>query len=168
MFDSIRKSSGPANECTHRLNKDASLMLKFFALSGVIIAMAGPAAAQASFCGVDQTCLGLKVINNSSALVTSVKLTQESTSGACTKDARRVTRNLAGIAGGSGGGGGESFTIGVNTACQYKVKYKTTSGCTGNKTAHMTVKKFAAGQTYVDLSGSCGSLETSTGPKAQK
>lgn len=143
-------------------------MLKMFGISALVFAMAGTAAAQASFCGSGQSCLGLKVSNNSSALVTSVKLTQESTNGACTKEAHNVSQNLAGIAGGSGAGGGQSFTIGVNTACQYKVKYKTTSGCMGKKTAHMTPKKFAAGQTYVDLSGSCGSLETSTGPKAEK
>lgn len=137
-----------------------NLLTRTLAAATLTVALAGTALADSDFCGDAGSCQEMGVYNRSAALVTSVVITQEKTDGACTLDERTITQNLTGISGNNAEG--EGFTINANTNCQYKVKFKTTSGCTGDKTTHMTPKNFENGKNYVELKGACGSLNAKT------
>lgn len=130
---------------------------------GALAAMlAGAAHANSDFCGEAKNCQDITVNNRSAALVTSVKITQEKTDGDCTLDERNFSQNLNGLAGSDMQG--DSITRQVNTDCKYKIKYKTTDGCTGDKTTHLSPSDFAKGQSYTELKGGCGGLKTKNGP----
>lgn len=137
-------------------------MLSITAFSSVIAtALAGAAFANSDFCGDATTCQDITINNRSAALVTSVKVTQEKTDGACALDDRNFSKNLNGMGGENVDG--DYFSLSVNTSCQYKIKYKTTDGCTGDKTTHLTPDNFKKGKTYTELRGACGSLKTQKG-----
>ncbi|MEM7329377.1 MAG: hypothetical protein AAF437_11595 [Pseudomonadota bacterium] len=121
----------------------------------------GFAFAESDFCGSDNECQNMGVYNRSAALVTSVVITQEKTDGACALDERTYSQNLTGVGGANMDGDG--FTVSVSPNCQYKIKFKTTSGCTGDKTTHLTPSNFENGKQYVELKGGCGSLDTRKG-----
>ena len=109
---------------------------------------------QADFCTAPSECSDIKIQNSSSAIVTSVVITQEQTGGKCTLEESTVTQNLTG-----GTTTSESYKIRVNPHCQYKVKFKTTSGCAGDKTTHMKAPQIQKGLKLVQLKGGCGSLK---------
>jgi len=113
-----------------------------------------PGYAEAIFCSYQGECTEIKIQNSSSTIVTAVVLTQEQTGGKCALDERKVTQNLTG-----GTSTSESYAISVNPHCQYKVKFKTTSGCAGDKTTHMQPTQIQKGLKSVVLQGACGSLK---------
>lgn len=129
-------------------------------LVAALTAVSGPASAQMGFCEYGKTCTKVKVANDSSALVKAVNITQKTTDGACDYKKIKHGDNLSGLGGGQGGLEGQSFKIRMKTTCEYKIKYKTTSGCTGDKVAHITPTKFSAGKDAVSLSEACGTLKT--------
>ena len=124
-------------------------------------AFTGAASANSDFCNGATKCMYINVANRSAALVTSVKVTQEKTDGACSYDERNFSQNLNGAGGENMDG--DSFRLKVSTTCKYKIKFKTTNGCTGDKTTHLTPKKFAEGQGYAELKYGCGTLNARTG-----
>lgn len=125
-----------------------------------LLAGSGAASAQMGFCYYGNSCTTVKVYNDSSALVKAVNITQKTTDGACEYKKVKHGDNLSGLGGGQGGLKGQSFTIRMKTTGEYKIKYKTTSGCTGDKVAHLTPAKFSAGKDAVSLSEACGTLKT--------
>ncbi len=130
---------------------------RLIAMTALSLAAGGLAAAEdTNFCDGSEKCWDLSVENNSSVTVTKVKITQEKTDGACDKDERSYSQNLAGNAGSSTGG--DTLELIVDKACKYKVKFSTTSGCTGDKVAHIGPKKFAENAETVELVGGCGTL----------
>ena len=131
-------------------------------LFALLIAMAATAAsAQAEdFCSSGTDCVGLKIENNSSALVKQVRIDQEKTDGLCDAVTQKFTQNLSGLNVADGDIRGESFTVRVYPSCKYKIKYGTTSGCAGDKVAHMKPSNFDSGKDLVQLIGACGTLET--------
>lgn len=125
------------------------------------IALASPmASAQAGFCDGGDDCQVVKIKNSSSTTVISVNVTQQSTDGACEVDKRHYKENLSDMVGGPVGLNGESFSIGMLTTCKYKVKFKTTKGCAGDKVSHIGPKNFRNGKNAVKLDGGCGTLKT--------
>lgn len=130
---------------------------RLITIAALSLAGAGLASAESTdFCGDAAKCWSVDIENNSSVTVTKVKVTQEKTDGACEKDERSYSQNLAGNAGSSTGG--DALALTVNKACKYKVKFTTTSGCTGDKVAHIGPKKFAENAELVELVGGCGTL----------
>lgn len=130
-------------------------MLKRVSLLALLAgAISLPGFAEADFCSYGGECSEIKIQNSSSALVTSVVFTQEKTGGTCALDEQTVSQNLTG-----GTKTSESYSIFVKSACQYKVQFKTTSGCSGDKTTHMKPAQLEEGLKSVTLKGACGSLK---------
>lgn len=125
----------------------------------VLAATVGSAQAE-NFCPSDADCVGLKIENNSSALVKQVRIDQEKTDGLCDAVTQNLTQNLSGLNITAGELRGESFTVQVYPSCQYKIKYGTTSGCAGDKVTHMKPSNFDSGKDLVQLIGACGTLKT--------
>ena len=126
---------------------------KLVPLSVLSIALAGSAAAQVQdYCppsGAD--CRIVNISNWSGALVNKVNVIQQPTDGACTKDDRTINQEMARSV---------EFLVRVNKACKYKIKFKTVSQCTGDKTAFFTPKKFSNGASEALLQGECSDLKT--------
>jgi len=120
--------------------------------------VAGPAAADAvSFCAAGDECTTFYVENSASATVLSVNITQEQGDSSCEGGLKKtVTRDLAG---GTSLDPGQSFKVSANKICKYKVVYKTTSGCTGDKTTHIGSSDFANAFNVVKLQNACGTLK---------
>nr|WP_070958942.1 hypothetical protein [Hyphomonas sp. Mor2] len=117
------------------------------------LTLSSAANAEANFCGINGDCADITIKNISSALVTAVKIEQHTTDGACKYADNNYSQNLSGWS-------EESFEVALNVNCKYKIKFKTTSGCSGDKTTHLTPENFAAGKEKVQLEGACGSLKT--------
>lgn len=116
------------------------------------LAAIGTAHADLGYCDEGTAgCKKLEVLNDSSITVTSVTFIQQPTGGVCTKDERTYTRNLAPH--------GENYKIFVDTNCKYTFKFKTSSGCKGDKKAQITPKNFEAGHKTAVLKYDCGSLK---------
>lgn len=135
---------------------------KHLILSTILLNSAGFAlstgtahAAAANFCNGEETCTTAYIENNASATVTSVNITQEQGDASCEKVKKTVSRNSAG---GTGIDPGQSFRVSVNSVCKYKIVYKTTKGCTGDKTTHFKPSDFAAYRNTVKLQNACGTL----------
>lgn len=133
------------------------MLRRIAVLSLAYAVLLSPAFANEDFCGDAESCKEMSVFNRSAALVTSVTITQEKTNGDCVIDKRTFSKNLNGVGGESMDGDG--FTIQANSTCKYKIKYKTTSGCTGDKTGHFTPKGISTNKNYAELTGACGSLK---------
>jgi len=129
--------------------------------SALVLAATSASAHAENFCPSDADCLGLKIENNSSALVKKVRIDQEKTGGLCDAATQKFTQNLIGLNVPNGDTRGESFTVQVYSGCQYKIKYGTTSGCAGDKVTHMNPSNFESGKDLVQLNGACGTLKTS-------
>lgn len=129
--------------------------------ASAIAALSMPSAYAFDFCPSDANCVGLKVENNSGALVKQVRIDQEGTGGLCDKVTNTFSSNLSGMNVTGGNLRGESFTTQVYPQCQYKIKYGTTSGCSGDKVTHMKPSNFDSGKDLVQLIGACGTLDTS-------
>lgn len=132
------------------------MLLKSLYLSLAALALSGPALASKNFCGEISDCRKIRISNEASVLVTSVTVTQQPTDGACTKDQRHYGQNLRSA---NKNLSADAFNIFVNPACKYKIKYKTTPGCIGDKTGYLTSQKFADLANYVALKKACGSLK---------
>ncbi len=128
------------------------MLNKILALSLIAFAAIGTAHADQGYCnaGTDG-CKKLEILNDSSTTVTSVTLIQQPTDGSCAKDEHKYTRNLAPY--------GENFKIYVDTKCKYTFKFKTSSGCTGNKKGQITPQNFKDGQKKAVLKYDCGTLK---------
>jgi len=136
---------------------DAAPFLAALALA--VVATAAPAHAE-DFCPSDADCVGLKIENNSFALVKQVRVDQEKTDGLCEAVTQKFTKNLSGMNVTDGEVRGESFTVQVYPSCRYKIKYGTSSGCAGDKVTHMKPSNFNSGKDLVQLIGACGTLTT--------
>lgn len=135
------------------------LLKRLIGVCAVASLLAAPALAE-NFCASDADCKGLKIENNSSALVKQVRVDQEKTDGACEAVTQTFSQNLVGVNITDGELRGESFTVSVNPSCKYKIKYGTTSGCKGDKVTHMTPSNFKNDKDLVQLIGACGTLKT--------
>lgn len=127
------------------------MLKKAVFLSFASIALLGSASAElkTSYCDVGK-CSKVKIKNNATVVVKSVTIIQQPTDGQCTKDERKISENLT---------RGFSHMIRVRDDCKYTVKFKTTSGCTGDKSAKLTPKKLQKAKDQVELTGACGSLK---------
>lgn len=145
---------------------------KYLNLSALLLTSAGLAlsagsahAAAVDFCISEDGCAEAETVyieNNAAATVTSVNITQEQGAASCQKVKKTVSRNSAG---GIDFQPGQSFRISVDPLCKYKVVFKTTKGCTGDKTAHITPSDFAALKYVVKLRKACGTLKTQVSGK---
>lgn len=100
------------------------------------------------------TCKTLKLFNQSGVSAKAVNVIQQPNEAGCTKDDRRFTKNIPDQ---------RILQIKVNTACKYKVRFKTKSRCSGDSTAYMTARKFAENKNTVFLKGKCTNLKTEVG-----
>ncbi len=130
-------------------------------IAGIFCISFAPAAFAEDFCASGSNCVGLKIENYSSTLVKQVRIDQEKTNGACEAASQKFSQNLTGVNITGENLRGESFVVQVNPSCQYKIKYGTTSGCAGDKVAHMSPNNFNNEKDLVQLIGACGSLKTS-------
>lgn len=137
-------------------------MLKMIGLTTLVFALAGQALAQDNFCRDATGCERLQIKNQSAVVIKSVKITQEKTGDACDEVKNTYSQNLAAVGGGQQGMKGESFKISVYPTCKYKIQFRTTSGCTGDKTTHMAPEDFTNGKTTAALQDGCGSLKAIT------
>ncbi|MEM9572424.1 MAG: hypothetical protein AAF996_13250 [Pseudomonadota bacterium] len=114
-------------------------------------------ASEVNFCeaGTDG-CLKAWVENRSSALVKAVNITEQNGDDSCDGGLKKTQeRNMVG---GAGAAEGAEFAFYAKTICKYKVKFKTTSGCTGDKVQHLTPSDFDDGYFVVKLDNACGTL----------
>jgi hypothetical protein len=107
------------------------------------------------FCTAGANCVTLNAQNTASVTVQSVKVRQlpNSTAG-CLAEEKRHTANLR------GGSYGDWFEIEANKACDYKITFVTSDGCTGDKTATLTTTLVADGYVVAIMNQACGSLAT--------
>ena len=121
------------------------------------IAAANPAFADAaSFCANLDTCQNVYVENNASVTVLAVTLTQEQGDSSCEGGVKKTVSRA--LAGGTGIDPGQSFKFSANSICKYKIAFKTTKGCTGDKVTHIRPKDFTKAFDTVKLQGACGTL----------
>nr|WP_070958943.1 hypothetical protein [Hyphomonas sp. Mor2] len=128
--------------------------VRFAASIAAGLATLGTASADYQFCNPGVTCKYIEIKNTSSALVTSVKIEQHTTDGACEYADATISQNLNGMY-------HESYDVAMSVSCKYKVKFHTTSGCSGDKTTHFTPDNFEDKKSGVLLKGACGTLKTS-------
>ncbi|MEM9572425.1 MAG: hypothetical protein AAF996_13255 [Pseudomonadota bacterium] len=115
-------------------------------------------ASEVDFCKEGEGgCLKAWVENQSSALVTSVDITEQYGADTC-NGGLKLTQE-SNMVGGGGLSEGASFAILLRKACRYKFKFKTTSGCTGDKVQHLEPEDFADEYNVVKLTKACGTLD---------
>ncbi len=102
------------------------------------------------FCVEGGPCDRMTVRSRASVAVLKTKITQQSTDGACRNTAKTLKRNLS--------QSGAQAVVNFDPNCQYKVRFSTTSGCIGDKTAYMKVGQI---EDYdgIELKGGCGTLK---------
>jgi hypothetical protein len=96
-------------------------------------------------------CKDIYAKNGSAALVTSVNVTETGTG--CSGEKKVHEANLVGSL-------GDYFKIKARKTCNYVITYKTTSGCTGEKSVKIIPNKMTEGKDVAKLGGSCGTLNT--------
>ncbi len=138
------------------------MILRYSLLSLVLIGSAGTAAAGApDFCTDSSQCVKVYVFNAAAATVTSVKIKQQSGPNNCESgEEKKITGNLSG---GALGMPGDDSWFTVDPRCKYKIVFKTTSGCTGDKTTHFYPDDLVKENFGARLTGYCGTLKTKTG-----
>lgn len=118
------------------------------------------AAAQASevnFCSSEEgICTKAWVENASSALVTSVDITEEHGDDSCDGGLKKTQEQN--MVGGASAAEGAEFAFYAKKNCKYKIKFKTTDGCTGDKVQHLKPSDFADEYNVVKLINACGTL----------
>lgn len=128
------------------------MLQKCVSISLFSLALIGSAAAQVEdYCpssGAD--CRIVNISNASGATVNKVNIIQQPTDGACAKDDRTVKQEMAPSV---------EYQVRLNKACKYKVKFKTVSQCTGDKSAYFTPEKFSNGASEALLRGECSDLK---------
>lgn len=130
-------------------------------LSAALIPLtAGLAHAEVSFCTDDGNCVKAHLENVSSSTVTSTNITQEAGKNDCEGGIKKtVSQNLVG---GTKLTPGNKTVFYVDKRCKYKVKFKTTSGCSGDKTTHLSSADIREGNNVARIEGGCGTLKTKT------
>jgi len=124
----------------------------------------GSAAADAvNFCIDADNCKTIYVQNNAAVTVKKVNITQQKGDESCESGLKETVKRD--MAGGTGFIKGQSYNFSAIPDCTYKVKFVTTSGCTGDKTTHFRRSDFEAGKNIVKLSGPCGWLKTKVSTK---
>ena len=134
----------PAARSTRKKRKTGPIMGErkrppMFIRSTIMVIALGASVGVASaelpnFCTDDGKCVEVFVQNKAAATVTSVKIKQQSGPNDCVSgEENTISGNLAG---GTPGFPGEGVWFNVDPMCKYKIVFKTTSGCTGDKTTH--------------------------------
>jgi len=126
----------------------AALLPLLFLLAAPSLAIARPV----EFCG-NGSCQTIAIINRSSATVTRVKFRQfseQSWNTACPKLNKSRKKNM---------GMNDKFKVKLKTVCSYRITFKTTKGCTGNKVAYLTPDKMRDGYYAVALRRGCDDLK---------
>ena len=138
------------------------------ALLTVSVLAALPANAErtvrADFCTTQTECFYAFVENDASVTVTSVNITQQDGTQSCDREEKTIKQDLAG---GTGMDPGQNAKWAANPVCRYKVVFKTTKGCTGDKVAHLKPSHMADNRNVVKLQGACGSLSAGVGKRGK-
>ena len=149
----------PDSVCFTRLERTMTTASHAYVAIGFAVAVlvcvpvaAAVAQVKENFCVDDGSCRTVKVQNGSGATVLSVKVSQKDSSNNCPKDSRLVKKNLSGTI----SIGGANYDVKLRDECDYRIKFNTTSGCTGDKAVNYNEDDT---QKVVKLSGGCGSLK---------
>mgnify|MGYP001794449408 FL=1 len=115
-------------------------------------------ASEVDFCQYGEGgCTKVWIENESSALVKSVDITEQHGDDSC-NGGFKLTQESNKV-GGGGLSEGASFAAYILKKCRYKFKFKTTSGCTGDKTQHLEPEDMSDGYEVVRLTKACGTLD---------
>lgn len=131
------------------------MLIKALLLSLTSMAVLGTATAEtkADFCQEGGDCTRINLRNLATVVVKSVTVTQHATDGICQSDKRNISKNLPVQ---------QSYSIRVDPNCSYHIKFKTTSGCTGDKKGKITPSNMLNQKNTVSLEGACGTLNVRT------
>lgn len=131
------------------------MLIKALFVSLASAAFLGTATAEirAGFCQDDSDCKRINLRNLATVVVKSVSVAQHATDGVCQEDKRNISENLPVQ---------QSYSIRVDPNCSYHIKFKTTSGCTGDKKGKITPANMSNGKNTVSLEGACGTLNVRT------
>lgn len=125
----------------------------FLSLSTIALLGAATAETKADFCLEESNCTRISLRNLATVVVKSVTVTQHTTDGACQKEKRKISKNLPVQ---------QSYSIRVAPTCSYHIKFKTTSGCSGDKKGKITPSNMSNEKNTVSLEGACGTLNVRT------
>lgn len=100
----------------------------FLSIAAFAVLGTANAVPKTSFCE-GNACTQVKIKSSATVVVKSVTVIQQTKNGKCTKEERKVSENLT---------AGQSYSIVIREDCNYKFKFKTTSGCTGDKSKTLT------------------------------
>lgn len=141
--------------------KNLTLSALMLASAGFVLSAGSAHAEGASFCQLaERNCIKLYAKNVSSATVKSVALTQEQGDKSCEAGLKKtIKKNLSG---GTDIAPGEKVTFYADKTCRYKVKFKTTKGCLGDKTTHIGAVDLRENRDTAVLKGGCGTLKART------
>jgi len=124
---------------------------------GILASAETAHASEINFCDADEArCTKAWVENRSSALVTAVNITEQHGDDSCDGGLKKTQEQN--MVGGARVAEGAEFAFYAKKFCKYKVKFKTTSGCTGDKVQHLKPSDFADGYYVVKLNNACGTL----------
>jgi hypothetical protein len=134
-----------------------------FLLALLLLPLVSPSAARATtinFCFEDSNpsetnCIAGKVVNSASITVSGFTIKQIE-SDDCTAEENVHRGNLAGA-------GGSVDTV-LDLKCAYHVKFRTSSGCIGDKDATISLKDIGKKHTLVELLNGCGTLKAKAQP----
>ena len=124
----------------------ASALLLTIASSFAMPAAAGPM----EFCD-GSACKTAVVVNSSNTVVTRVVVTQLN-KGGCAKVEKTHNANMIDT------DPSTQFRLKINPACTYRVAFKTTKGCVGDKVREISPDDVKNGVEGVVLNKACGSL----------
>ncbi len=125
--------------------------------SAVVLAGTAAHASEVNFCNADDgLCIKAWVENASAALVTSVDITEERGDDSCDGGLKKTQKQN--MVGGASAAEGAEFAFYAKSNCKYKIKFKTTDGCTGDKVQHLKPSDFADDYNVVKLINTCGTL----------
>lgn len=125
----------------------------FLSIASVAFLQTATAEIKSDFCQEGSNCTRVNLRNLATVVVTSVTVTQHATNGTCQKDKRNISKNLPVQ---------QSYSIRVDPKCSYHIKFKTTSGCSGDKKGKITPSNMLNGKNTVSLEGGCGTLNVRT------
>lgn len=126
-------------------------------VGGLVFGGAQPALAGGKdFCKKgDKFCVSVEIKNNASVVVKSVKISEAGPSGKRCSGNRTInySRNLA---------KGKGYDVRLSGYCNYKINFKTTGGCAGDKKTFVEkhlISPTAGDLRTVFLDNACGSLK---------
>ncbi len=103
-------------------------------------------------------CVDAYFYNDASVIVTKVNVKQRANDNGCQAVKKTHKKDMLAI-----GQSGQKVKMRVLNTCTYHVKFKTTSGCVGNKDGNLTMANLRDGEHGYDtiyLTGQCGILST--------